>query len=192
MSEIVIAGVGQIPVGEHWELSLRSMAARAISAALKDAGGLKPQALYVGNLLSPVVSHQANLGALLATNSVLQGIEAFTVEAAEASSAAAFRLGYLAIRSGYIDCALVVGVEKVTDMVSNRLETHISEVLDYDYENYSGLTPNGLAALLMQRYIHEYNVPRSAFADFAVVPHNNASGNPFAYFHNQITPETYH
>ena len=27
MDEIVIAGIGQITVGEHWELSLRSIAA---------------------------------------------------------------------------------------------------------------------------------------------------------------------
>jgi acetyl-CoA C-acetyltransferase len=68
MSEVVIAGIGQVPVGEHWEISLRSLASRAIMAAIKDAGGMRPQALYVGNFLGPVVSHQANLGALLVDN----------------------------------------------------------------------------------------------------------------------------
>ena len=32
MREVVIAGIGQYPVGEHWELSLRNLSARAIQA----------------------------------------------------------------------------------------------------------------------------------------------------------------
>ena len=36
MSEVVIAGIGQVPVGEHWQLSLRTLATRAIRAALKE------------------------------------------------------------------------------------------------------------------------------------------------------------
>jgi acetyl-CoA C-acetyltransferase len=93
MADVVIAGIGQVPVGEHWELSLRTLAARAIQAARKDAAGLEPQALYVGNVLASIVSHQANLGALLVDDTALHGIEAFSVEAAEASAAGAFRKG---------------------------------------------------------------------------------------------------
>ena len=57
MSDVVIAGIGQVPAGEYWELSLRTLAVRAIQAARKDAGGLLPQALYVGNFMASVVSH---------------------------------------------------------------------------------------------------------------------------------------
>ena len=58
MREVVITGIGQVPVGEHWEISLRSLAARAIQAARHDAGDPEIQALYVGNLLAPTISHQ--------------------------------------------------------------------------------------------------------------------------------------
>ena len=75
MSEVVIAGIGQVPVGEHWELSLRTLAARAIRAALKDAGNLQPQIMFIGNYLAPMVSHQSNLGPLFADNSGLEGLE---------------------------------------------------------------------------------------------------------------------
>jgi len=112
MTDIVIAGIGQIPVGEHWEMSLRTMATKAIRAALKDSGGLTPDAMYIGNLLSPVGLHQANLGALLTESAGLSGIEGITVEAAEASAAGAFHVAYTAICSGMVDTALVVGVEK--------------------------------------------------------------------------------
>ena len=40
MTEVVIAGLGQTPVGEHWQLSLLNLAARAAQAARRDAGGL--------------------------------------------------------------------------------------------------------------------------------------------------------
>ena len=64
MTDVVIAGIGQTPVGEHWEISLRDLALDAIRDALKDSGGLKPQALFVGNMLAPNLSNQAHLGAL--------------------------------------------------------------------------------------------------------------------------------
>jgi acetyl-CoA C-acetyltransferase len=191
MSDVVIAGIGQVPVGEHWGISLRSLAARAILAALKDAKGLKPQALYVGNLLSPTLSHQQNLGALIADNVGLSGIEASTAEAAGASGAAAFRLGYLAIASGYADTVLVVGVEKFTDAVGAAVEGALAETTDYDYESMQGVTLTAEAALVMQRYLYEYQPARGAFAEFPILAHANAASNPNAFFRRQITREIY-
>ena len=140
MTEVVIAGIGMIPVGEHWDLSLRTLAARAILAAQKDAGGLKPQALYIGNFLGSMVSHQANLGALITDNTGLSGIESFTIEAAEASGAAALHMAYLAVTSGFVDTAIALGVEKVTDM-TDGVEKILATGLDYDYEGFEGVTP---------------------------------------------------
>ena len=62
MADVIVAGVGQTPVSEHWEISLRELAFMAMEAAQKDAGGLHPQALFVGNMLAPQLSHQAHLG----------------------------------------------------------------------------------------------------------------------------------
>ncbi|MCC6148567.1 MAG: thiolase domain-containing protein [Anaerolineaceae bacterium] len=191
MSEVVIAGIGQFPVGEHWKISLRSLAARAILPAIRDAGSLKPQALYVGNFLGPMASHQSNLGTLLAQNAGLDGIESFTVEAAGASGAGAFRMGYLAVASGYVDVVLVVGVEKYTDMVGPQLEAYTTTAMDYDYEVMAGLTPAAQAGLLMQRYLHEYDAPRAAFGAFPLLAHANGAHNPNAMFRKAITPETY-
>jgi acetyl-CoA C-acetyltransferase len=191
MRDVVIAGIGQIPVGEHWELSLRNLAARAMLAAIKDAGGIKPQALYIGNFLGSVLSHQENLGALLTDNAGLTGIEAFTVEAAGASGGAALRVGFTAIASGFVDCALVLGVEKMTDMVGPEVEVAVAMAGDYDYEGMAGMSSPAQAALLMQRYLHEYNPPRTAFGDLAVVAHANGANNPNAFFRKAIKTEAY-
>lgn len=190
MSRVVIAGIGQIPVGEFWDVSLRSMATRAMLAAIKDAGGMKPQAVYIGNLLAPVISHQANLGALLTDNAGLRHTEAYTVEAAGASGAGAFRLGYMAVLSGYVDVALVVGVEKFTDWTDGQEEA-VAQAADSDYEAVQGATFTSQAALLMQRYLHEFKAPRETFAEFALLAHDNAVGNPNAMFRKPIRREVY-
>jgi len=188
MTEVVIAGIGMTPVGEHWDLSLRTLAARAILAAEKDAGGLKPQALYIGNFLGSMVSHQANLGALLTDNTGLSGIESFTIEAAEASGAAALHMAYLAVSSGFVDTAMALGVEKVTDM-TDGIEKILATGLDYDYEGFEGVTPAAQAALLMQRYMYQYGVGHAVFNWLPLLAHTNAVHNPNAMFRKALKPE---
>ena len=191
MSEIVIAGIGQTSVGEHWELSLRELAHHAIQAALQDAGGLQPQALYVGNMLAPSLSRQTHLGALLADFSGLNGIEAASLETSGASGGSALRQGYLAIASGFVQTALVVGVEKFTDSIGAETESALATSTDSDFEAVHGLTPTAQAALLTRRYMYEYEVPSDGFAGFALSAHAHAVGNPNAMFQKAIKLETY-
>ena len=191
MNEVVIAGIGQTEVGEHWSLGLRELALEAIRQAVADADGLRPQALYVGNMLAPNLSNQAHLGALLADYAGLVGIEAVTVEAAGASGGAALRQGYLAVASGMVDVALVVGVEKFTDKIGSGVETALATTFDSDFEAVQGMTPTAQAALLMRRYMHEYDVPADGLAGFAVTAHANGAGNPRAMFQKPISTKTY-
>ena len=189
--EIVIAGIGQTPVSEQWERSLREMALEAIEAAIQDAGGLQAQALFVGNMLAPHLSRQAHLGALIADFAGLTGIEAATIEAAGASGGAALRAGYMAVASGQVDVAMVVGIEKYSDMIGAVVEEAITTSGDSDYEAAQGLTPTAQAAMVMRRYLHEFNAPRSAFAGFPLIAHANGAGNPKAMFRKAINPEAY-
>jgi acetyl-CoA C-acetyltransferase len=191
MTEVIIAGIGQTEVGEHWDIGLRELAFIAIREAVKDAGGLKPQSLFVGNMLAPNLSNQAHLGVLLADYAGLLGIEAVTVEAAGASGGAALRQGYLAVASGLVDVALVVGVEKFTDMVGSGVDAALATTGDSDFEAVQGMTPAAQAALLMKRYMHEHQVPEDGFAGFAITAHANGAGNPCAMFRKAIRPETY-
>ncbi len=191
MSDVVIAGIGQTPVGEHWETSLRELAFYAMEAALNDAHGLNPQALYVGNMLAPALSRQSHLATLLADFAGLQGVEAVSVEAAGASGGMALRQAYLAIASGLVDTALVVGVEKITDQVGSSVNSALSTMTDSDYEAEQGLTPTAQAAMLMQRYLYEYKPPREAFGAFPIVGHANGASNPNAMFRRAINEKTY-
>ncbi len=191
MTDIIIAGIGQTPVGEHWDTSLRELAFHAVDAALADSGGLRPQALFVGNMLADQLNGQAHLGALLADFCGLGGIEAYTIEAAGASGAAALRQACLAVKSGLVDTALAVGVEKISDKIGNATDAALSSGMDGDYEAIHGLTLEAQAALLMRRYLHETGAPRSAFAAFPLVAHANGVHNPHAMFRKAIRPQVY-
>ena len=191
MTDIIIAGIGQTTVGEHWETSLRELAHFAMQAAMLDAGGLRPQALFVGNMLAPNLSRQAHLGALLADFSGLAGIDAATIEAAGASGGAALRQGYLAIKSGMVDVALVVGVEKFTDAIGSSVEAALATTSDSDFEAVQGMTPTAQAAMLMRRYLHEFNIPADGLAGFALTAHANGASNKNAMFQKAIKLETY-
>jgi len=191
MTDVVIAGIGQTEVGEHWEISLRDLALDAIQAAHKDSGGIKPQALFVGNMLAPNLSNQAHLGALIADYAGLTGIEAITLEAAGASGGAALRQGYLAIASGMVDVALVVGVEKFTDKIGSEVDEALATTSDSDFEAVQGLTATAQAALLMKRYMYENDVPSDGFSGFALTAHTNGVANKNAMFRKAIKAEVY-
>jgi len=163
----------------------------ALEKAIQDAGGIRPDILFVGNMAAPSASHQAHLGALISDYGGLEGIEASTIEAGGASGGAALRMGYLSIKSGEAKVALVLGIEKVTDQLGPAAEAIQALGEDSDYEAIQGLTPNSQAALLMRRYMHEYHVTHDVFASFPILAHANALTNPHAMYHNQVTLEAY-
>lgn len=196
MSEVYIAGVGITPAGEHWERSLRELAFAALEAAANDTerllGGRAPaEALFAANALAGQLSGQAHLGVLIADFAGLRGIEAVNVEAAGASGGAAIRQAYIAVASGQVETALVVGVEKTTDTIGGRVNAATATAGDSDFESVQGATPAALAGLLMQRYLHTYGLEHDVFADFAINAHANAKANPNAMFRNTITRDAY-
>jgi acetyl-CoA C-acetyltransferase len=191
LRDVAIIGIGQTPVGEHWDRSLRHLAYDAIAAAMQDAGIERTDALYVGNMLSGEISGQSHLGALIADFAGLRGIEAVKIEGACAAGAAAVRIGYMAVASGLQDVVICAGVEKMTDEVGSRLTSGLAQAADADYETVHGISFVALNALLMRRYMHEFNVPHEAFAGFAINSHANAVGNPNAMFRRPITLDAF-
>jgi len=191
MEKVYAAGIGQTPVGEHWDKSLSNLSSAAIQLALNNSATLHVDALYAGNMLASSASQQANLGTLIADNAGLTGVETFTAEAGEASGAAALRMGYIAVHSGLVRTALVVGVEKYTDAVGPEMAAETASGLDYDFEAMYGLTPEAQAGLLTARYLHTFNPPREALGAVSVLAHKNAVGNPKAMYRRAISPERY-
>lgn len=191
MRDVVIIGVGQTRVDEHWDRSLRHIAHDAIMSAMRDADIETADALYVGNMLSGELGGQEHLGPLVADFIGLRGIEAMKIEAACASGAAALRVGIMAVASGIHEVVMVCGVEKMTDAIGDVVTSGLAMAADQEYEVSQGISFVGLNALLMRRYMHQYDVKHEHFAGFAVNAHKNGANNPNAMFQSPIGTETY-
>src|SRR6266498_4250213 len=186
MRQVAILGIGQTKIDEHWELSLREIGGNAAFAAMQDAEMEKVDALFVGNMLSPLVSAQNQLGTFFADWIGLWKQEAVKIEAACGSGAAAFRAGLMAVSAGDIESALIVGVEKMTDKAGHDVTAALATAADADYEVEQGVSFVGINALIMRRYMHEYGWKHADFASFSINAHANAMHNPFARLHQKI------
>jgi len=191
MRQVAILGIGQTKIDEHWELSLREIGGNAALAAMHDAGVDKVDALFVGNMLSPLISAQNQLGTYFSDWIGLWGQESVKVEAACASGAAALRTGLMAVAAGDIDAALVLGVEKMSDKSGHDITAALATAADADYEVEQGVSFVGLNALIMRRYMHEYGWKHADFAPFSINAHANAVHNPFARLHQKINVEQF-
>jgi acetyl-CoA C-acetyltransferase len=191
MREVAILGIGQTPVDEHWDKSLKELAGEAIFTALSDAGRDSAEALFIGNMLSGMLSKQENIGGLISDWIGLPGMEAEKVEAACGSGAAAFRAGLIAVSSEEVDSALVVGVEKMTESLPIETTEALATAADADYESAQGLSFVAINALVMQRYLHTYGWKHTDFAPFSINAHVNAMHNPYARLHEVITEKDY-
>lgn len=192
MPDVAIIGIGQTPIGEIWDKSLRELAGEALRAAVEDAGlPQMPDALYVSNMLATRVINQAQLGSLIADYVGWTGIEAMTIESACASGGSAVQAGVRAIASGMVDVVAVCGAEKMTDVRPADVVAALATAADADYELIHGATFVALNALIMRRYMYEYGIPHTAFAPFSVNAHQNGSHNPNAMFQFPISEERY-
>ena len=191
MRDVSIIGIGQTPILENWEKSLRHLAADAVLAAMRDANIDRADMLYVGNMLSGEIAGQEHLGALVADFVGLRGIEAVKIEAACASGAAAVRMGYIAVAGGLADVVIAIGVEKMTDETGDVVTGGLALAADGDFEVPHGLSFVAINAMLMQRYLYEYGIQREDFANFAINAHRNAVNNPNARFHAPLTAESF-
>ena len=191
MRKIAILGIGQTKVDEQWEKSLREIGGEAAFAAMQDAGVDKVDSLFVGNMLSPLVSGQNQLGTFFADWVGLWHQEAVKIEAACGSGAAAFRAGLMAVASGDVESALVIGVEKMTDKAGHDITAALATAADADYEVEQGISFVGINALVMRRYMHEFGWKHADFAPFSINAHANAMHNPYARLHEKISVEKF-
>lgn len=188
MTEVYVAGVGQTKFGELWDRSLRDMMTEAGIAAINDSHLDKGSigGIFVGNMSAGRYAGQEHLGALAADGLGLH-VEASRYEGACASGSIAFRNALHAIKSGNMDAALVIGVEKMTDVKTPEAVMTLAAAGDQEWEASIGLTFASLYALIARRHMYEYGTTREQMAMVSVINHKNSIGNKYAQFPNPIT-----
>jgi acetyl-CoA C-acetyltransferase len=191
MNKVYIAGIGQTPVTESWDKSLKELAGDAGLLAMDNAGIGYPDALFVGNMMAITANRQAQLGTLLADWLGFHHKPAISIETACSSGSAAFRMALMAIASGELESALVIGVEKMTDSPGSEITASLATAADAELEADFGLSFVGINALLMRRYMYEYGWKHEDFSNFSINAHTNAVHNPKARFQFPITKESF-
>jgi acetyl-CoA C-acetyltransferase len=191
MRRVSVLGVGQTPVANHADSSITKLAVHAGREALEDAAVDDIDAIVVGNMMAGEITGQSHLGPLVAVALGFRGIESVTVNAACASGGAAVRNAYLAVASGTYDTVLVVGVEKMSGVSRDAVVRSLATAADAACEAACGATFVALNALLMRRYMYEFNAMRLDFATFAEVAHQHAMSNPNARFRGGLERADY-
>jgi acetyl-CoA acetyltransferase len=187
--KVYIASVGLEKIGDHWDRSLLDLAVGASMAAMNRAKGVKPQQILVGNMFSSTGASQEHLGALLASSLGLNGIPAYKVEAACASGSTAFNVAYSMLKSGAIDSALVVGVEKMRDLEPDEVSLALAMAESAEYTQFVGASFAALNGLLARYYMEQLNVTRDELSSIPVLSHANAVTAEHAQFRKAITPD---
>lgn len=187
--KIAVLGGYQTKFGELWDRSLADLILEASLGAIKDAGIKKSQIqiAFIGNKLGGSLSNQNHLSSLLA-QLLKVDIPAVRIEAACASGGMAVAQACMAIASGQYEAALVVGVEKMTDLPIEEVSSGLMSAASLE-EQESGLSFVGLYALMARKYLEEFGAGEKDLALPAVKNHFHASLNGKAQFPFSITLE---
>jgi len=188
-SRVYISSVGFTKIDDHWEKSLLDLAVEAARGAMKGTPKVRPQQIVVGNMFSAMGARQEHLGALLASALGLAGVPAFKVESACSSGGSAFNVACSLVKSGELDSALVVGVEKMRDLEAEEVSQAIAMAESAEYTQFVGASFASLNGLLARYYMEQLDVSRDELSSIPVIDHANAVTAEHAQFRKAITPD---
>lgn len=191
MEDVWVAGAAMNRFGKMKE-SGREAAARVSLMAIEMAG-LSPRDIgytFISNTLG-IVERQAHLGPITNTALGIPEVPSMTVESACSSSSAALHEAYVHIAGGFIDAALVVGVEKLSNLDTVSATSYFAMGTDYAFESKNGATFPSLYATMAVAHMEKYGTKAEELGSIAVKNHANAALNPNAHMQKPITMETY-
>ena len=173
MTDVVVMGVGIHPFG-RFDKGYEAMGAEAATAALRDAGveWRQIQAAYLARMYLPATSAARVFRRLGSTD-----ISVMDIEAACASGGVALRQAVLAIRSGEIDLALVLGCETMPRGFMDP------KMLYSPWQIELGTSVNpSYWAIRARRHMHDFGTTETQIAKVAVKNHKNSVHNPYAMY----------
>lgn len=180
MSEIAILGIGIHPFG-RFDTSYEEMGAFAARQALIDAGleWKDIQTAYLSRMYLPATSGARILRRLGGTD-----IPIVDIEAACASGGAALRQATLAIRSGEVEVALVLGVEKMPRGFMDP------SMIYAPWQIQMGMSMNpAYWSMRAKRHMHDFGTTELHIAKVAYKNHLNSVHNPNAMYQKAFSLE---
>ena len=182
MSNTRIIATGMVPFVRRSDLHVDLLAASAVRDLFRSSGLDRSlvQEAYVGSSKGgSLVGQRALRFAGLAT-----GMPIFNVENACASSAIAFHLANRAIEDERIEAALIVGVDRLSDLGKGALP-----VQETEWEGRAGVTNPVVYAMRATRYMHDTGATLEDLARVSVKSRHFANLNPYAQMSGITTVE---
>ncbi len=210
MQEVRVVGAGMTRFGKYLDRGLRDLAEEAVRNAVQDAG-LDIQeihAAYVSNSVAGLITGQETIrGQVMLRHTGLMGVPIVNVENACASASTAFHLAWVAVASGMYECALALGVEKLSDPDKAKSLRAFNSAVDVselaEIEKRLGRSSDGTSdrSLFMDLYLSMLNfgasdsqgavggITREQMALVSVKNHYHGSLNPYAQYREEVTLE---
>jgi acetyl-CoA acetyltransferase len=169
---VSVVGAGMVAFGRQPQRSLAALARPAVRSALADAG-IGPSEVEVatcGNVFGGMLAGQRVL-----KDVGLTGIPVLNAENACASGSTALHVAWLMVASGRHDLALVIGVEKLTELGGGPLPLQAD-----DWEVANGMVMPALYAMRAQRYLALHGATAADLAAVVVKSREHGACNPYA------------
>lgn len=182
-----IVGIGSTKFGELWQYGLRELISYASINALKSANiGLKDvDSLFVANCFSSTINGQNNINAICTDELGIHN--AVSIGGGDAAGAYAIVQAANSIMAGQSKIALVIGVEKMSDITTTDATRVVSELADQEWEASTGATLASLYAMITLRHMKLYGTTNNQLDMVSVKNHSNAVENEIAQFRFKLT-----
>ena len=186
---VEIIGVGSTKFDEHWNYGLQELISQAAFSALKSANleTTDIDTIFLANCLSSTINSQNNLNAFCYDELGIQN--SVSIGGGDAAGAYAIIQAANSIMAKQSKTALVIGVEKMSDMPTSNIIKIISEIIEYEHEAITGATLAGLYAMITLRHMKLYGTSEEQLDMVSIKNHHNAVENDIAQFRFRITKE---
>ncbi|MGV8989624.1 MAG: beta-ketoacyl synthase N-terminal-like domain-containing protein [Cypionkella sp.] len=182
-----IVGWGHTKFGALKGQSLEDLVIAAAREALEDAGVAAKgvDGIWLGHFNSGMVPDGFASSLVLGVDDDLRFTPATRCENACASGSAAIYAALESVRSGSTKIALVVGVEKMTDLDTAGVTKALSGA-SYQKEE-AGVSFPRIFGRIAGQYFQRFGDQSTALARISEKDHTNAMANPLAHMQKQVT-----
>lgn len=183
-----IVGWSHLPFGKHEGRDVESLVVEAATAAMDDAG-VGPEEvdeIYLGHFNGGFVVQDFTSSLVLQADPAFRFKPATRVENACATGSAAVHSGLRSILAREARIVLVVGVEKMTELVGKAIG---DTLLKASYLKEDASVEGGFAGVfgqIAQRYFQRHGDQSDALATIAAKNHRNGCENPYAQMRKDV------
>jgi acetyl-CoA C-acetyltransferase len=172
MRRVSIVGLGQSPVActtaDTADGSLAALAGEALAAALSDAAGIRPQAVYLSAAPDVAAGQVVQIAGL-------DDVAVPVISAVGCSGGVALHKAVQAVASGQVDAVAAAGAGGSMRMPDSGQD--MMQAAEY--------------ALIMRRYMYDYSWHSKHFATFVISACRNALGNSYAANGRHVSADAY-